>query len=106
MTQEENTRCFHHLQFKLACYEKKGNEFQNFFADIMEKYDGSFIRVIPHGKDGDMKCDGYSQNSATLYQCYAPMTWKKVKLFTLLNRKLKLTLKVLKNFGSQINLNG
>lgn len=89
MNQEEITKCFHRLKFELACHKKKGNEFQNFFADIMEKHDKSFIRVIPYGNEGDMKCDGYSQDSATIYQCYAPNNIEKGKTISDAKTKIK-----------------
>lgn len=67
------TRAFFELQFKLAYLEKKGTEFQNFFAAIMEtRYPGDFIRVRPWGKVGDRKNDGYLRSRRTLYQVYAP----------------------------------
>jgi len=63
---------FHGLYFKLACHEKTASEFQSFFECIMEKHDPSFIRVKPSGREGDWKCDGFSQETGTVYQCYAP----------------------------------
>ncbi|HUZ47228.1 MAG TPA: ABC-three component system protein [Terriglobia bacterium] len=38
----------------------------------MQKADPSFVMVKPMGKEGDWKADGYSVNSKTIYQCYAP----------------------------------
>lgn len=59
-------------QFEIACLKKRGDEFQDFFASIMEKSDDSFVSVSAAGRLGDKKCDGYSEKTATVYQCYAP----------------------------------
>lgn len=72
MNQTEFASYFFRQQFKLACYEKKGDEFQNFFSNIMEKSDNSFVSVSASGSLGDLKCDGYSEKTATVFQCYAP----------------------------------
>src|SRR4051812_45430501 len=72
MNQTEFANYFFRQQFKLACYEKKGDEFQNFFANIMEKSDESFVSVSAAGRLGDKKCDGYSEKTATVFQCYSP----------------------------------
>lgn len=67
------TRYCFEQSFKLAFLEKKGDEFQNFFSDIMEKrYPADFIRVRPWGTIGDRKNDGYLPSKRTLFQCYAP----------------------------------
>jgi len=67
------TREFYEMKFKLAFFEKKGNEFQDFFADIMEKvHPANFMRVRPWGKAGDRKNDGYLKSARTLFQVYAP----------------------------------
>ncbi len=38
----------------------------------MLKHDPTFISVKPMGREGDWKCDGFSQATGTVYQCYAP----------------------------------
>jgi len=62
------------MAFERAFLRKKGNAFQDWFADIMEmRYpDGDFIRVRPWGRSGDRKNDGYLKSQRTLYQVYAP----------------------------------
>lgn len=72
MNQAEFAIHYHSMMFRIACHEKKGSEFQSFFERIMQKYDSSFISVRPSGQQGDWKCDGFSQMSGTVYQCYAP----------------------------------
>lgn len=63
---------YHHLQFELACYKRRGDAFQTFFEEIMLKHDSTFISVKPSGREGDWKCDGFSQRDGTVFQCYAP----------------------------------
>lgn len=66
-------RAFRELQFKTAYLEKKGTEFQDWFATIMEKrFPGDFIRVRPWGNAGDRKNDGYVRSKRWLFQVYAP----------------------------------
>ena len=70
---DEYERAFRELQFKTTFLEKKGNEFQDWFATIMEKrFPGDFIRVRPWGKMGDRKNDGYLRSTRSLFQVYAP----------------------------------
>ncbi len=64
---------FYELEFKVAFYEKGGNEFQDFFSEIMEKcHPSDFLRVCPWGNVGDRKNDGYLRSKRTLFQVYAP----------------------------------
>lgn len=66
-------RAIRELQYKSAFLEKRGNEFQDWFATIMEKrFPGDFIRVRPWGKVGDRKNDGYVRSTRRLFQVYAP----------------------------------
>lgn len=70
---DEVERAFRELQFRTAYLEKKGNEFQDWFASIMEKrFPGDFIRVRPWGNAGDRKNDGYVRSKRWLFQVYAP----------------------------------
>lgn len=70
---DEIARSWYDLRFEIAFLKKKGNEFQNFFATIMEKvYPGDFIPVRPWGNTGDRKNDGYLKSQRTLFQVYAP----------------------------------
>ena len=51
---------FFEQEFKLAYYLKKREEFENWFAEIMElRFPGDFKRVRPWGSSGDRKNDGY-----------------------------------------------
>jgi hypothetical protein len=68
------SRSFYEMKFEIFFMKKKGNEFEDFFSNIMEKrhIDGDFIRVRPWGNVGDRKNDGYLKSERTLYQVYAP----------------------------------
>jgi len=69
----------HNREFRLACHECKAAAFQSFFEKIMQKHDPTFISVKPSGREGDWKCDGFSQASGTVYQCYAPENLKETQ---------------------------
>lgn len=66
-------RSYYEIVFKNLYLEKDGNEFQDFFSEIMEKcHPGDFQRVRPWGNTGDRKNDGYLRSERTLFQVYAP----------------------------------
>ena len=46
--------------------------FQRLFEDIMVRAGDQFVRVRPHGKLGDRKCDGLFYGDGTVYQVYSP----------------------------------
>jgi hypothetical protein len=60
------------MVFRLACLERRGEAYQDLFAEIMERREVGFQRVRPWGKQGDRKNDGWSPSRRTLFQCYAP----------------------------------
>lgn len=60
------------MLFKLKVYKKNAYEFQNFFTQIMSKYDKEFQTIKPQGKIGDRKNDGYIPSKGIYYQVYAP----------------------------------
>lgn len=67
------TRAFYEAKFETAYVTKKGDEFQDFFASIMEKrHPGDFRRVRPWGRYGDQKNDGILPSQRTLFQVYGP----------------------------------
>lgn len=66
-------RAYYEIKFLAEFLRKPGNEFQDFFSEIMEKgYPGDFQRVRPWGNVGDRKNDGYLKSKRCLYQVYAP----------------------------------
>ncbi len=70
---DEIVRVFFEQEFKLAFYLKKREEFENWFAEIMElRYPGDFKRVRPWGRSGDRKNDGYLRSKRIMFQVYAP----------------------------------
>jgi len=57
--------------------EKRGNTFQDFFSEIMEKcHPSDFQRVRLWENDGDKKNDGYLRSGRVLFQVYAPNDMK------------------------------
>jgi hypothetical protein len=72
MNKEEFSLIYHQNILELELFRHTGKAFQDLFELIMQKADPSFIMVKPMGKEGDWKADGYSLNSKTVYQCYAP----------------------------------
>lgn len=77
---DKSTRSFYDVVFERDFLRKKGDEFQKFFGDLMEKRfpAGDFIRVRPWGKSGDRKNDGYLRSERTLFQVYAPNEMKEL----------------------------
>ena len=70
------------LQFRLKFAEGRGNEFQDFFNRLMERRDPGFRSVRPWGNQGDRKNDGWSPANRTLFQVYAPASFKASDLAT------------------------
>lgn len=68
------------MVFRQAFLERRENEFQNLFAQIMERRDPGFQRVRPWGNQGDRKNDGWSPARRMLFQCYAPSTLTSTRL--------------------------
>ena len=66
-------KAFYHLSFRLAFVEKKGAEFQNWFAKLASyAFGADFEAVRAYGNRGDLKCDGRLVSTGTIFQCYAP----------------------------------
>lgn len=84
---DKYARAWYGMKFERDFLRKKGNEFQNFFADLMEKRfpDGVFIRVRPWGREGDRKNDGYLKSQRTLFQVYAPNEMKEADTLSKIN---------------------
>ena len=72
---------FYRLRFRIAFLEKKGVEFQDWFAKLAERAFGpDFEAVRPYGNQGDLKCDGRRVSTRTIFQCYAPYQVKQAEL--------------------------
>jgi hypothetical protein len=72
MDRQEFALAYHQQRLELELFRRSGQSFQEFFELIMQKTDKSFLMVKPSGVVGDWKSDGYSADTATIYQCYAP----------------------------------
>ncbi|MGB9152012.1 MAG: ABC-three component system protein [Alphaproteobacteria bacterium] len=84
MTLSPLQKAFYELTFENRYLTLQGNEFQEFFRNIMEHaFPNDFVAVRPHGNTGDKKCDGFLRSKGTIYQCYAP---KNMKLKNLLDK--------------------
>ncbi len=65
------------LCFERAMLKKRGSEFQDFFANLMEAaHPGDFEKVRAYGKKGDLKCDGLLKSTGRIFQVYAPRETK------------------------------
>lgn len=62
-----------HAKLRLLLATKRGEAFQDLFADIMtRRFGGEFVRMRPWSQEGDRKNDGYLKSSKRLFQVYAP----------------------------------
>ena len=78
---DEVQAAFYRLRFRLAFLEKKGAEFQDWFAELAARAFGpDFEAVRAYGNRGDLKCDGRRVSTHTIFQCYAPYEMKEVPL--------------------------
>lgn len=65
---------FYTVMFQRDFFLRRGDAFQDFFSDIMERChpEGDFVRVKPWGNVGDMKNDGYLKSTRTLFAVHGP----------------------------------
>ena len=72
---DEVQAAFYRVLFRNAFLEKKGTEFQDWFARLAGRAFGSdFEAVRPYGRRGDLKCDGRRVSTRTVFQCYMHRT--------------------------------
>ena len=76
---------YHELVFSLRCHERTGAAFQQFFEEIMVRYDHTFTPVKTHGNQGDWKNDGWISSSGTVFQCYSPESTEATKIIAKIN---------------------
>ena len=70
---DEVQAAFYQVLCHVAFLEKKGTEFQDWFAKLAAHAFGpDFETVRPYGNQGDLKCDGRRRSTGTIFQCYAP----------------------------------
>ena len=78
---DEIEEAFYRLYFRMAFRDKKGTEFQDWFADLVASAIGSdFEPVRAYGNEGDRKCDGRRLSTRTIFQCYAPIHMNQERL--------------------------
>jgi hypothetical protein len=66
-------RSFYELHFENSFVTLTGTAFQDWFVDIMGKrFQEDFEAIRPHGRLGDLKCDGYLNSTKTVFAVYAP----------------------------------
>lgn len=58
--------------FKNRVLTSEGQKYEDFFGEIMEKYNSDFKLVKAHGNIGDKKNDGFDKTTGTYYQVYGP----------------------------------
>lgn len=69
------SEAFWALHFRAAFLEKKGTEFQDWFAKLASDSHGADFEIVrPYGNQGDWKCDGRLVSTGTVFQCYGPET--------------------------------
>ena len=77
---DEVQAAFYRQRFRIAFLEKKGTEFQDWFAKLAGRAFGpDFEAVRPYGSQGDLKCDGRRVSTGTVFQCYAPYMTKEAE---------------------------
>ncbi len=80
-TMDELQRSIYVDRFRLAFHTLKGTGFQDWFVRIAGYAFGpDFEEVRPYGIRGDLKCDGRSVSTRSVFQCYAPEAMKEDKL--------------------------
>ena len=78
---DEVQAAFYRLRFRIAFLEKKGTEFQDWFARLANSVFGpDFETVGAYGNQGDLKCDGRRLSTRTIFQCYAPYQMRESRL--------------------------
>ena len=62
------------ILLRLKLRQASGDDFCDFFSDLMEEaYGSDFVRIRPFGVLGDKGCDGYLKSSGIVFQCYGAL---------------------------------
>lgn len=87
---DEVQSAFYRLRFREAFLEKKGTEFQDWFAKLAGYAFGQdFEAVRPYGNQGDLKCDGRRVSAGIIFQCYAPDHMRAARLNTKIDQDFR-----------------
>lgn len=80
-----------YYKFKYCIYEKREQDFEDFFCDIMQEIDADFEKVKPQGQYGDKKNDGFNKKIGEYFQVYSPesVRGKENKIIKKLNTDFK-----------------
>jgi hypothetical protein len=69
------------MKFEVEYAHRRGNAFQDFFADVMgRRFPDDYRPVRPWGQQGDRKNDGYLPSQRQLFQVYAPSEYRAAEL--------------------------
>lgn len=74
--------------FKNKIYQYEGQQFEDFFVEIMQKADPRFQPVKAYGNIGDRKNDGFIKEDGVYYQIFAPEEITKDKTIYEATKKL------------------
>lgn len=70
---EKLEKAYYESKFEIEFLRAKGNAFQSFFNDLMERaYKSNYMSCRPWGNRGDQKNDGFLKSERRLFQVYAP----------------------------------
>jgi len=75
--------------FKNKILQYKGQAFEDFLIQIMEKYNSNFKPIKAYGNIGDKKNDGFDPTTGTYYQIFAPEDILKDRTINEAVKKLK-----------------
>ena len=59
-------------KLRVKIYQSEGDQFEDFFTEVMKKINPAHRNPKSRGKLGDGKCDGFLQNTGEYFQCYSP----------------------------------
>lgn len=78
----DQSHAYYRVKFREAFLSLKAQAFQDWFCRLAEfALRTDFERVRAYGREGDRKADGRSLDDRTIYQCYAPYTMDKARLW-------------------------